>query len=75
MNKALETALAKVLRLPESKQEIAAELLEQLTASDAPDYPLSDDERAVVRNALARARRFEFASDADVERALRRPWG
>jgi len=74
MNKALENALAKVLRLPEQKQEVAAELLEQLTAGETP-YPLSDEERAAVREALERARRGEFAADEDVERALRRPWG
>jgi len=73
MNKALENALAKVLRLPEQKQEIAAELLEQLTAGETP-YPLSDDERTSVREALERARRDEFASDEDVECALHRPW-
>jgi hypothetical protein len=39
MNKALEDALSKVLRLPEQKQEVAAELLEQLTAGETP-YPL-----------------------------------
>jgi len=72
MNKALEDALAKVLRLPE--QEIAAELLEQLTAGTQGVYPLSDDERAAVREALARARANAFASDEEVRAALRRPW-
>lgn len=52
MNKALEVALAKVLRLPEHKQEVAAELLEQLSAGETSVYPLSDEERAVVREAL-----------------------
>lgn len=63
MIKALEDALAKVLRLPEQKQELAAELLDQLTAGEQPVYALSDDERAAVREALARIRRGEFASD------------
>lgn len=74
MNKALENALAKVLRLPVQKQEVAAELLEQLTAGETPVYPLSDAERAAVREALDRARRNEFATDEDVERVLHRPW-
>lgn len=74
MIKALEDALAKVLRLPERQQEIAAELLEQLSAGDEPVYPLSSEERAAVREALARARRGEYAADDQVERVLLRPW-
>ena len=74
MIKVLEDALGKVLRLPEAKQEIAAELLEQLAADDGAPYLLSAEERQIVREALARAERGEFASDADVEAVLRRPW-
>jgi hypothetical protein len=73
MLKGLEDALAKVLRLPEDKQEVAAELLEQLASGSDP-YALSDEERAIVRDALARARRGELASDEQVEATLRRPW-
>jgi hypothetical protein len=71
--KNLEDALAKVLRLPADKQEVAAELLEQLASSSDP-YPRSDEERAIVRDALARARSGELASDEQLEAALRRPW-
>lgn len=74
MIKALEDALAKVLRLPEQKQEVAAELLEQLSAGEQAAYPLSDEERATVREALARARANAFASDDVVRAALHRPW-
>jgi hypothetical protein len=74
MNKALEDALAKVLRLPEQEQEVAAELLELLTAGEQGAYPLSNDERAAVREALARARANAFASDEEVRAALHRPW-
>ena len=73
MLKGLEDALAKVLRLPEDKQEVAAELLEQLASGSDP-YPLSDEELAIVRDALTRARRGELASDEQVDAALRRPW-
>lgn len=74
MIKPLEDALGKVLRLPEEKQEIAAELLEQLAQSDEQPYPLSSDERTAVREALARAERGEFADEAQVDAVLRRPW-
>jgi hypothetical protein len=74
MIKALEDALAKVARLPAQKQEIAAELLEQLTVGEQAVYPLSDEERAAVREALSRAHGGEFAAGDQVERALHRPW-
>jgi hypothetical protein len=74
MIKPLEEALGKVLRLPKEKQEIAAELLEQLAQSDDAPYPLSADEREAVREALARAERGEFADEAQVDAVLRRPW-
>ena len=74
MIEALEIALAKVLRLPAQKQEVAAELLEQLTLGEQPIYPLSEEERIAVREAIARAQRGEFADGKQVERALLRPW-
>lgn len=74
MNRPLEIALGKVLRLPEDKQEIAAEMLEQLAQSDAPPYALSPEERTIVREALARSQRGEFADDTAVDETLRRPW-
>jgi hypothetical protein len=70
----LEDALGKVLRLSEYKQAVAAELLEPLAQGGAAPYALSPDERTVVRVALVRAERGEFASEADVEATLRRPW-
>lgn len=74
MIKPLEDALGKVLRLPEDKQEIAAELLEQLAQSDGAPYPLSPEERSAVQEALARAERGEFADSDAVDATLRRPW-
>ena len=74
MIKILEDALGKVLRLPEAKQEIAAELLEQLAADQDEPYVLSAEERRIVREALARAERGEFAEDAEVDAVLRRAW-
>jgi hypothetical protein len=74
MIKVLEEALGKVLRLPAAKQEIAAELLEQLVAENGEPYYLSAEERRIVREALARAERGEYAADEDVEAVLRRPW-
>ena len=65
MIKVLEQAISKVRKLPEEKQRLAAELLEELAAVDEP-YILSPDERAVLLPALERAERGEFASDEEV---------
>ena len=74
MNRPLEIAIGKLLRLPEDKQEIAAEMLEQLAQSDAPPFALSPEERTIVREALARSQRGEFADDTAVVEALRYSW-
>jgi len=74
MIKPLEDALGKVLRLPEHKQEVAAELLELLATSDTAPYPLSPDERTAVRQALDRAQQGKFAAEAEIDAVLRRPW-
>ena len=70
----LEDAIGKVLRLSKEKQEIAAELLEQLAQAEGEPYILSPAERATVREALAHAQRGEFAGDAEVNDVLRKPW-
>ncbi|MEQ1670013.1 MAG: hypothetical protein ABL893_04060 [Hyphomicrobium sp.] len=63
MIKALEQAILKVRALPEDKQRLAAELLEQL--AEKP-YVLSEAERAVLEPALERADKNQFASEAEV---------
>ena len=66
MIKVLEQAIAKVRTLPEDKQRLAAELLEELAASEQL-YVLSNSEREALRPALSRAQNGEFASDEAVE--------
>jgi hypothetical protein len=63
----LETLFAKVRKLPKARQELAVEALSDIAEEG---YKLSDDERAV----LERAKRGEFASDADVDEVLDKPW-
>lgn len=65
MIKALETAISKIRSLPEDKQLLAAELLEEVAAAEEP-YVLSPAERAILEPALQRARSGDVASDADV---------
>lgn len=71
MIKALEQAIAKVRRLPEEKQQLAAELLEELAAVEET-YILSDAERAILLPALERAKRGEFASDEEMKALWRK---
>ena len=73
MIKVLEQAISKIRKLPEEKQRLAAELLEELAADET--YVLSPEARAAVRQGLAEAERGEFASDEETEALLRRPWG
>ncbi len=68
----LETLFAKVRALPEGRQELAVEALSEIT--DEHEYELSDAERAVLEPALARAKRGEFASNADVDEVLKKSW-
>jgi predicted transcriptional regulator len=63
--KVLEQAIEKVKALPRERQEYAAEVLEQIAAGDAL-YPLSDEERALVREGLAELDRGELATEAQV---------
>jgi hypothetical protein len=66
MIKALEQAIEKVKVLPRERQEYAAEVLEKIASTDEGIYPLSDEERRLVREGLAELDRGEVASEADV---------
>jgi hypothetical protein len=68
----LETLFAKVRALPKGQQELAVEALSEITGEHG--YELSDAERAVLEPALARAKRGEFASNADVDEVLNKSW-
>ena len=67
----LERLIVKVRTLPTSRKRLAVEALAAIT-DDA--YVLSADERAVLEPALERAERGEFASDAEVDEVLNKPW-
>ncbi len=73
MIKALEVAIEKLKRLPEDKQAYAAKVIEEIAAADDA-FRIPDDHLPGVLEGLAQAERGEFASDEEVERALRRPW-
>lgn len=74
MIKALENAIAQIQNLPPDRQAYAALVLKQIAADDGTPFEVPAEHRAAVLEGLAQVERGEFASDADVERALRRPW-
>jgi hypothetical protein len=67
----LEALFQKVRALPPERQEQAAFALEEIVQDM---YVLSDEERAILEPALEQAKRGEFASDAEVDEILNKPW-
>jgi hypothetical protein len=66
ISKRLEKALEAVKAWPADRQDAAAEVLEHMNRLATAPYQLSKEERADLEEALAEARRGEFASDAEV---------
>jgi hypothetical protein len=64
MNKSLEHAIAKVLSLPDDRQQLAAELLEEVAIDDV--YLLNDDERRAIEQSMQQAKLGQFASDNEM---------
>ena len=55
-----------------AKPVLAVEALSEIVATET--YVLSDEERAVLKPALDRAKRGEFTSEAEIDEALDKPW-
>lgn len=66
ISKRLEKALQAVRSWPLERQEVAADVLEQIDRLTASTYELSNEERADIEEAIAEVRRGEIASDAEV---------
>lgn len=67
----LETLIAKVRRLPESRQAAVIEALREIT--DEP-YQLTDEERAILTAARDEADRGQHLFDAETDDLLNKPW-
>lgn len=67
----LETLFAKVRSMPKERQEAAIEALSDITSDP---YVLSEDVLAVLKPALERAKRGEFAPEAEVSKLLDKTW-
>jgi hypothetical protein len=72
ISKRLQKALEAVQTWPAERQEAAAEVLEHMNQLATAPYELSPEELADLEEALAEARRGEFASDAEVAAMLDR---
>jgi hypothetical protein len=68
----LEVLFAKVRALPNERQELAILLLTDIIETEV--YELSDEERALLEPRLEDAKRGIFASDAEVDEVLNKPW-
>lgn len=67
MIKVLENAIEKIKALPEERQRLAADLLEQLAADANGDvHHLSDEEWRALDEGLAELDRGEAATDLEV---------
>ncbi len=67
----LENLIDKVRSLPAERQEAAIEALADIVSEP---YELSADELSVLKPALDRAKRGEFASEAEVSELLSKTW-
>jgi hypothetical protein len=68
----LEVLFAKVRGLSKERQELAIAVLSDIV--EEAIYELSEDELAVLKPALERARRGEFLTDAEASEVLNKPW-
>jgi len=72
MTKLLQRALEAVRKLPADSQDEIARAMLNLAGNDGEPEVVSPDDLPAVMEGLAQARRGEFATDEEVEAALRR---
>jgi hypothetical protein len=70
MSDLLDEAVAKVRRLPQERQEEAAEILLEIAGHDPSNYQLSREQRAEIRRRLAAPP--DYATEAGVEEVFDR---
>jgi predicted transcriptional regulator len=72
MTKLLEKALEAVRQLPPDSQDEIAQAMLYLAAVDAEPEPVDPAHLPAILEGLAQARRGEFATEEEVEKAFRR---
>ena len=71
MTKLLEQALRAVSRLPDDMQDEIARAMLHLARRDGEPEPIEPEHLSAVLEGLSQAKRREFATDAEIEDALR----
>ena len=66
MTKLLRQAIEKIREMPESDQDLAAEMLLNLAAKNQGPIRLDDEARAAIRRGIEQADRGEFVSDEEM---------
>ena len=66
MTKLLEQAIEKIREMPESDQDLAAEVLLNIAAKKQEPIPLDNETRAAIRRGIEQADRGEFVSDEEM---------
>ena len=74
MIKVLEDAIEKVKKLPADRQALAAEVLEDIASGSEGVFQIPAADLPGVLEGLEQAKRGEFASDAEVDDLLGKPW-
>jgi hypothetical protein len=72
MTKLLNEAFEKIAKLPPERQDELAALLLQLIEDKALEFELTPDQEGELKEAIARADRGEFASQAEVDAVFRK---
>lgn len=72
MTKLLDKALEVVRRLPEGSQDDIARAMLHLAAGEGEPEPVEQAQLSAVLQGIAQAKRRQFASDDEIEAALRR---
>jgi hypothetical protein len=72
MTKLLEEAIAKVRRLPDREQDVAAKLLLAFANPEAAEYQLSDEQLAEVEITKREVRAGKIATEAEMADVWRR---
>ena len=72
MIKMLEDAIEKVKGLSEERQRYASQVLEQIAEAGDDVYPLSEEERRLVREGIADLDAGRIVSDSDMDAFWRR---
>jgi hypothetical protein len=72
MTKLLNEAFEKIAKLPPERQDELAALLLELIEDKALEFELTPDQEGELKEAIARADRGEFASQAEVDAVFRK---